>query len=228
MAGRTFYWRWLRTAFGGAFNTTSLVAFAIFAVAEVAKKFFTSTVPVVTNWYWSIPFWALAGVVGWRLLRAPFVIWTADQAKIAALEADAAHDPLAHQVEATPSLKNNSEDFDQLTCTATLRNASETPLQTADVLLIVVIDDAEVARAPCAESVIRPHGNALYTLELGHGHFDDSVEKVVSVELLAKWGKVGAKPSRALRRVVAGPYKRRNGRHVQWTGRVVADEESAI
>ena len=39
----------------------------------------------MSDWYWSIPFWALGAVIAWRLIRAPFVIWREDQQQIAAL-----------------------------------------------------------------------------------------------------------------------------------------------
>lgn len=92
MGWQTFYWRWLRTAFGGVLDRTALVAFGVFAAAEVARRFFAAAVPVVSDWYWSIPFWALVAVIAWRLVRAPLEIWREDQATITGLGAAADSD----------------------------------------------------------------------------------------------------------------------------------------
>ena len=81
-----FYWRWLKVAFSGAFDRTALIAFIAFAGIDTAKHFNPNVREMTETIVWAVPYWALAIVVGWRLLAAPFVIWTQDQTKLAALE----------------------------------------------------------------------------------------------------------------------------------------------
>lgn len=93
---RSFYWRWLKTAFTRTLGLGDLAT----GIAMAAVGVFEHYVPkaeIMTTWGWAIPVYASVAVVVVRLLLAPYWMWLEDQEKARAksnLSRDA-DDPLA-------------------------------------------------------------------------------------------------------------------------------------
>jgi len=92
-----FYRRWLAVAFHGALDRTAFVAFLVLSLIDGSKHFYPRVGEVTGTLVWAIPYWALALVMVWRMLAAPFVMWREDKVSFAQQQ-DAQVGPLLEKI----------------------------------------------------------------------------------------------------------------------------------
>lgn len=89
MTARSYYKRWLKTAFGQSLGPIDLWSGIAGACLSIAARYIPQIQSSYAEWQWQIPIWACATVLIVRVIAAPYWMAREQAAEIAKFKADA-------------------------------------------------------------------------------------------------------------------------------------------
>ena len=161
-----FMRKWLGVALDGTVKRTELACFVLAALIDGARHLFPQIAIGSLPWLWSLPFWVFGIVVLWNFVRAPFLIWRADQAEIARLQPlrsdeGQRREQLAKLAEFITEGENLRRDFEALAGDARIIAGCSGWSGRVSAYLSVYLDPSHAAQFESA------HGNAAMGMPVG-------------------------------------------------------------